>query len=321
MNLTEGISIIISAFILDLLLGDPDWMPHPVRWIGRAIHLIERWLRKTGLPLKICGILLTLIIVSTTFTLASLVNRFAYMIDPLLGVIVSVIMLYSTFSVRSLYNESMKVYKALKENQLITARKNLSMIVGRDTECLDNREVIRGTVETIAENTVDGVIAPLFYAFLGGPSLAMAYKAINTLDSMVGYKNEQYIDLGWASARLDDLVNYIPACSAGFLMSVASLLCGKDWRKSFITVIRDRRNHPSPNSGIPEAAVAGALGVQLGGLNYYYGIPSIRPFIGQPGRDLCREHIRDANRIMIISSFLMLISGIILVRALWTFSL
>lgn len=297
--------------MLDLILGDPHWLPHPVRWIGRAVHFIERGLRKTGLPLRLSAVLLTFIVVSTTLALSLSAILLAYRFSDHAGFIVSVIIMYTTLSTRSLYDESMKVYKDLRNHNLIAARSNLSMIVGRDTDHLDSGAVIRGAIETIAENSVDGVISPLFYALIGGPSLALAYKAINTLDSMVGYKNEKYIDLGWASARLDDLANYIPARISGFLIPVAALLCGKGFkglRNSFITVLHDRNNHPSPNSGIPEAAVAGALGVQLGGVNYYQGVPSSRPFIGEFRHNFSEGHIIGANRIMIVSSILMLLS-------------
>src|SRR3972149_6850701 len=251
MNLTDRVPVILTAFMLDIILGDPHWLPHPVRWIGRAVHFIETGLRKTGVPFRLSGVLLAFIIIS-------------------------VIIMYTTLSTMSLYDEGMKVYKDLRNNNLIAAQNNLSMIVGRDTGHLDSGEVIRGAVETIAENSVDGVISPLFYAMIGGPALSIAYKAINTLDSMVGYKNEKYIDLGWASARLDDLANYIPARISGFLIPIAALLCGKGLRNSLRTVLCDRKKHPSPNSGIPEAAVAGALGIHLGGINYYQGVPFSR---------------------------------------------
>ncbi|MBI5407430.1 MAG: cobalamin biosynthesis protein CobD, partial [Nitrospirae bacterium] len=303
-------------FMLDIILGDPHWLPHPVRWIGRAVHFIETGLRKTGLPLRLSAVLLTFIVVSTALALSLSAILLAYRFSDPAGFIISVIIMYTTLSTRSLYDEGMKVYKDLRNNNLIAARNNLSMIVGRDTDHLDSGEVIRGAVETIAENSVDGVISPLFYAMIGGPALAIAYKAINTLDSMVGYKNEKYIDLGWASARLDDLANYIPARISGFLIPIAALLCGKGLRNSLRTVLHDRKNHPSPNSGIPEAAVAGALGVQLGGVNYYQGVPSSRPFIGELRHDFSEGHIIGANRIMIVSSILMFLTGSIILLVL-----
>ncbi len=316
MNLTDRVPVILTAFMLDIILGDPHWLPHPVRWIGRAVHFIETGLRKTGLPLRLSAVLLTFIVVSTTLALSLSAILLAYRFSDPAGFIISVMIMYTTLSTRSLYDESMKVHKDLRNNNLTAARNNLSMIVGRDTYHLDSGEVIRGAVETIAENSVDGVISPLFYAMIGGPSLAIAYKAINTLDSMVGYKNEKYIDLGWASARLDDLANYIPARISGFLIPIAALLCGKGLRNSLRSVLHDRKNHPSPNSGIPEAAVAGALGVQLGGVNYYQGVPSSRPFIGELRHTFSEGHITGANRIMIVSSILMLLTGSIILLVL-----
>ncbi|MBI5039104.1 MAG: cobalamin biosynthesis protein CobD [Nitrospirae bacterium] len=314
--MTDRVPVILTAFMLDIILGDPHWLPHPVRWIGRAVHFIETGLRKTGLPLRLSAVLLTFIVVSTTLALSLSAILLAYRFSDPAGFIISVIIMYTTLSTRSLYDEGMKVYKDLRNNNLIAARNNLSMIVGRDTDHLDSGEVIRGAVETIAENSVDGVISPLFYAMIGGPALAIAYKSINTLDSMVGYKNEKYIDLGWASARLDDLANYIPARISGFLIPAAALLCGKGLRNSLRTVLHDRKNHPSPNSGIPEAAVAGALGVQLGGVNYYQGVPSSRPFIGELRHNFSEGHITGANRIMIVSSILMLLTGSIILLVL-----
>ncbi len=316
MNLTDRVPVILTAFMLDIILGDPHWLPHPVRWIGRAVHFIETGLRKTGLPLRLSAVLLTFIVVSTTLALSLSAILLAYRFSDPAGFIISVMIMYTTLSTRSLYDESMKVHKDLRNNNLTAARNNLSMIVGRDTDHLDSGDVIRGAVETIAENSVDGVISPLFYAMIGGPALAIAYKAVNTLDSMVGYKNKKYIDLGWASARLDDLANYIPARISGFLIPAAALLCGKGLRNSLRTVLHDRKNHPSPNSGIPEAAVAGALGVQLGGVNYYQGVPSTRPFIGELRHNFSEGHITGANRIMIVSSILMLLTGSIILLML-----
>lgn len=320
MGIIEKSSIILLAFILDLIFGDPQWLPHPVRWIGKVINYLEQVLRKTRLPLKVSGLFLTGIVVSMTFGISYVVISSAYMLSRYIGFMVSVLLLYTTISARSLFKESMKVYKDLREDHLKVARESLSRIVGRDTDSLDKGGIIRGAVETVAENTVDGVIAPLVYAFLGGPVLALTYKAVNTLDSMVGYKDEKYIDLGWASARLDDLANYLPARLSGLLIPIAAFLCGKDWKNSFATAARDHSNHPSPNSGIPEAAMAGALRVRLGGLNYYQGLPYLKPLIGQGDHDLSREHIKEANKIMIVSSILMVISGLMLLWVGSTFS-
>ncbi|MEK7306152.1 MAG: adenosylcobinamide-phosphate synthase CbiB [Nitrospirota bacterium] len=320
MGITEEMLIVLLAFILDLIFGDPQWLPHPVRWIGKVINCLELVLRKTRLPLKVSGLFLTGIVVSMTFGISYLVISSAYMLSHYLGFIVSALLLYTTLSARSLFKESMKVYQDLRGDHLKAARESLSRIVGRDTDSLDKGGIIRGAVETVAENTVDGVIAPLIYAFLGGPVLALTYKAVNTLDSMVGYKDERYIDLGWASARLDDLANYLPARLSGLLIPIAAFLCGKDWKNSFKIAARDHNNHPSPNSGIPESAMAGALRVRLGGPNYYQGIPFLKPLIGQADNDLSVEDIKEANKIMIVSSILMVISGLMLLWVGSTFS-
>ncbi|HHT9120762.1 MAG TPA: adenosylcobinamide-phosphate synthase CbiB, partial [Candidatus Hypogeohydataceae bacterium YC41] len=193
--------------------------------------------------------------------------------------------------------------------ELDTARRHLSGIVGRDTHKLEEGQIIRATVETVAENTVDGILAPLFYAFLGGPALAMAYKAVNTLDSMIGYKNDRYLHFGWASARLDDLANYVPARFASRLIPLASLLVGLRYKECYFFTIRDGRKHPSPNSGIPEAAFAGALGVQLGGPSTYGGILSEKPLLGEPVEPMTTQKISEAVKLAYITSFLGLALG------------
>jgi adenosylcobinamide-phosphate synthase len=225
---------------------------------------------------------------------------------------VSSFLLYTAFAAKDLKVESMEVFRALKDRDLNRARKKLSMIVGRDTNNLSEPEIIRASVETVAENTVDGIISPLFYAFLGGAPLALAYKAVSTLDSMVGYKNERYMNFGWASARLDDLANFIPARISILLLPVASFLTGKDGINSWRVVLRDGRKNPSPNSGIPEAAIAGALRVQLGGVNFYNSVASSEPVIGDSLNTLEAGHIKESIRISHISSALLLLIGIFL---------
>lgn len=299
--------IILLAFILDLIIGDPHWLLHPVRLIGRLIELLENNFRKTKIPLKISGIFLVLSVVLFTSGLSFVLVKSAYMVNYYLGMMVSVVIVYFAIAPKNLYNESMRIYNFLREGDLESARKSLSMLVGRDTDKLSENEVIRASVETIAENGVDAVISPLFYALIGGVPLAIVYRAINTMDSMVGYKNKRYIDFGWAAARLDDAVNYIPARLSAILIPLSSLIYGKDWLSSFRIVFRDGKKNPSPNSGIPEAAVAGALGIQLGGLNYYGGVPSDKPFIGDCGSELSIGHIKEANILMFISSILFIL--------------
>ena len=304
--------IILFAFILDLILGDPHWQLHPVRLIGGLIEFLEDNLRKTKIPLKISGGLLVIFIVGFTLGISFLLIKFAYWLNYYSGLLLSSVLVYFAIAPRNLYDESMKIYSFLKKGDLESARKSLSMIVGRDTNKLSESEVIRASVETVAENGVDAVISPLFYAMIGGAPLAIVYRAINTMDSMVGYKNKRYIDFGWAAARLDDAVNYIPARLSAILIPLSSLIYGKDWLSSFKIVVRDGKKNPSPNSGIPEAAVAGALGIQLGGLNYYGGMPSDKPFIGDCGSELSIGHIKEANILMFISSILFILICIIL---------
>lgn len=209
-----------------------------------------------------------------------------------------------SISIKDLKAESMKIYNSLIHNDLESARKNLHFIVGRDTENLDKKEVLRGTIETIAEASVDGIISPLFYAAIGGPAMALTYKAVSTLDSMVGYKNSKYREFGWFSAKLDDALNYIPARISAVILPISSFLCGKNWLGSIKTILRDGRKNPSPNSGIPEAAIAGALGIELGGINYYNSIPISKPIIGIRKNLLHEKHIKDAVKIVYVASFL-----------------
>ncbi|HWP50043.1 MAG TPA: adenosylcobinamide-phosphate synthase CbiB [Candidatus Limnocylindrales bacterium] len=302
---------IFLAYLLDLILGDPRWLPHPVRGIGYAITQTERFLRRLKIAERLAGVILTVFIVGGIFLISTGLVNLAHFLHPTLGTGLSIVLIFTTLSVKSLYQESMKVYWALQKGDLLKARKDLAMIVGRDTENLDFVEIVRAGVETVAENTVDGVISPLFFAFLGGAPLALTYKAINTLDSMVGYRNEKYLRFGWASARLDDIANFIPARIAGILMPLAAFLCGERGFEALKIVLRDGQKHPSPNSGISEAAVAGALGVQLGGLNFYQGKPSLKPTLGDSTRSLTLEDIYRANRIMLVTSGLTLTLGLL----------
>ena len=306
---------LISAYLLDIILGDPQRFPHPVRLIGRFIVFLENlfW-RANSSPLsqKISGILLALIVVGSTFMATTFLIYWAGYFSQAASFILSIFMGYFTLATRDLHVETRRVLKALEAGNLARARQELSFLVGRDTAHLSEPEVIRALVETIAENLSDGVIAPLFYLGLGGPPWAMTYKAINTLDSMVGYKKERFRHMGWASARLDDAANFIPARLSGGLVVISAFLLGKPWRDSLEILRRDRRQHQSPNSAWPEAATAGALGVQLGGLNYYGGQPSPKPFIGNRKKDLDLGDVRDAWKILYLSSFGMLFLALLL---------
>lgn len=301
------------AYILDLMFGDPRWMLHPVKVIGWLIKKLELFLREAFKNERIGGIILAISVIGVSWSVSFIIIGFAYSINRYLGSIVSIMIIYTSIAAKDLDMESMEVYRSLERKDIISARKKLSFIVGRDTRNLGNREVIRATVETVSENIVDGIISPLFYAFIGGAPLALAYKAINTLDSMVGYKNEKYKDFGWASAKIDTLANFIPARLSALFLPLASLLAGKDALNSWRIARRDGRKNPSPNSGIPEAAIAGALGVQLGGLNYYNSKANLKPFIGDDIFALEAGHIKESVKISYISSALFLIVGAFLI--------
>lgn len=281
--------IMMLAYPLDLVIGDPVWLPHPVRMMGKTILKVETLLRryaKTPFAQKLAGIVLVIIIVLPAFIITALITGMVYHLHHrsliIMGNIILVCLVSTTIAVKELINEGKMVIKAVKDGKLETARSRLSRLVGRDTCTLSREKVLRATMETLSENLSDGIIAPMFYLAIGGLPFAMGYKAINTLDSMVGYKNERYMHFGFASARLDDIANYIPARITGTLIIITSMIL-YGWStavNAFHTMFRDGRKHPSPNAGIPEAAMAGALGVMLGGPSLYNGIPVEKPFIG-----------------------------------------
>lgn len=304
--------VIWAAVVLDLLIGDPRWLPHPVIGMGKAIRRVEGWIRhwtKTDQGLKRAGILLPVIVVGGSFALAWLLLELCAAIHPWLAWGVEIVLIATTIAIKGLREAGLEVYNHLRAGNIAEARHALSMVVGRDTAHLDEPEIVRGTVETVAENIVDAVIAPLFFAMIGGAPLAMAYRAVNTLDSMVGYKNEKYRYIGWASARLDDLANWIPARLTAGLLIMAAAMMSLQWKKAIKMVRRDARKHPSPNSGFPESAVAGALGIRLGGENSYQGVLSFRAYMGDPDRPLEAEDIRVTNRLLLGVSILFTILG------------
>lgn len=306
---------IISIFILDILFGDPKWIPHPVRGMGRAISMLERLLtlftRRSTMEL-IAGIFMAVSLPSIAYLLTSYIMLLSYAIDLYLGMIITIYLGYTTIALGDLIKEARNIEGLLKKDDLEEVRSGLSRIVSRETSHLDKTSIIRATIESISENSSDGIVAPLFYMAIGGVPLAMAYKAINTLDSMVGYKTERYLHLGWASARLDDLANYIPARITGLLIVVAAMAMRGSTSGALRIMFRDGNKHESPNAGIPEAAMAGALGVQLGGPNIYFGVLKEKPTIGDPIIELDLDHIREAIRITYCVSFLMLVAIIIL---------
>ncbi|RJR20704.1 MAG: cobalamin biosynthesis protein CobD [Nitrospiraceae bacterium] len=307
--MTEAITL-TAAYLLDLAIGDPKWLPHPVRGMGWAIEKMERVLRRQSAEHRlqntehrtqnmdrVAGVLLVIIIVGVTYAAFYFINKLILsshfpLLTSYLSFIVLAILTATTIATRELINSAKAVIDEVKTGNVETARGRLGMIVGRDTQSLDRKGILKATIETLSENASDGIVAPLFYFALGGLPLAMAYKAVNTLDSMVGYKNETYRNFGWAAARLDDIANYIPARITGILIVVASYFVHYSLptvHYSLKMMLRDGRKHSSPNSGVPEAAIAGALGVQLGGPSMYGGILVEKPFIGEE-RQQSTEH-------------------------------
>ncbi len=298
---------ICTAFLLDLLIGDPRFFPHPVRLMGKLALAAEPPLRKIIGNQKIAGVFAVLLIVGSSSAAAWLAIAAASSFHPWAGSAVSVYLLYSCFATKDLASHASKVHRALQVDNLKGARKAVSQMVGRDTTHLEEKEIVRASIESVSENLVDGITAPLFFAVLGGPVAAIAYKAINTLDSTFGYKNERFLLFGWASARLDDAANYLPARLTAPLIAVASLCLRLDAAGAIQAIFRDAKNHPSPNSGISEAAFAGAMRIQLGGINYYEGIPSVRPLMGRPMTLLSPRNILTANNLMLLTALFCLL--------------
>lgn len=298
---------ILAAVVLDQLIGDPRWSPHPVRLIGSLAAGCEGFWRKFIGNQYLAGFLTVIsILFMASITVIALL-KFSFNIHPVLGKAISILLLYTTIAAKDLTKHSQAVYKALQGNDISKARKKLGMIVGRDTGNLDEEGIVRATVESVAESMVDGVTAPLFFAMLGGPMGAMLYKAINTMDSMFGYKNDRYLKFGWTAARLDDLANFIPARLTALLIPLAAFFLQLDYKKTWTILRRDRLNHSSPNSGHPEAAVAGALNIQLGGPSYYFGKLIEKPTIGEPLCPATIKHILLVNRLMLVTSALILL--------------
>ncbi len=306
-----------TVFLLDLMLGDPKGLPHPTRAMGKLIDLLETFLRK-GIGPKIgergAGILLTITVVFLAFLISGLLIFISGLIHPAMETGVTLYLAYTTLSVRSLGDEAYRVMERLLEKDLVLARRQLSHIVGRNTEQLTEAEVIRATVETVSESSSDGIVASLFFLVLGGVPLAMAYKAINTLDSMVGHKTDRYREFGWASARLDDIANFVPARITAVLMAIgATFLFGRG-RAAFKIMLRDGRKHDSPNAGFPESAAAGAIGIALGGPARYGEFIKERPNLGDPIKEPGVHHIRDGILLMQTTSYIMLILCLIILH-------
>lgn len=306
----------VYGFLLDLLLGDPAWMPHPVVFMGRCISALERILRrifpKTPRGELAAGTVLAAALLLGALTLSAGALWLCGLVHPALRFALEAVWCWQCLAVKGLRDESTNVYRKLTGSTLEEARRAVSRIVGRDTENLTAEGVAKAAVETVAENFSDGVAAPLCYMLLGGAPLALCYKAVNTMDSMVGYKNERYLYFGRAAARLDDAANFVPARLSALLLIWAAALGGQDWKNALKIWRRDRHNHPSPNSAQTEAAMAGALGVRLAGPASYFGKVYQKPTIGDPLREIGPEDILRANRLMVTGSVLclLLLAGI-----------
>lgn len=294
-----------AGVILDLFIGDPHWLPHPVRAIGSLIGGLERALYRKGERWKMtaAGGLMAVLVISITAAVTGVIIIMSYWISPYAGAAAETILVCYIMAAGSLRDESLKVYEKLKAPDPEEARKALSMIVGRDTGELGKKEIIRAAVETVAENTSDGVTAPLLYTAFLGPVGGFVYKAVNTMDSMTGYRNERYEAFGKIPARLDDAVNFIPSRLGALFMIAAAFIPGlfrKEYsgRRAFLIWRRDRDKHPSPNSAQTESACAGALGIRLGGEASYGGVRTVRPFIGDELRPACEEDIKRAVWLM-----------------------
>lgn len=309
--MTSHLLALLLGFALDLVFGDPHWLPHPIRAIGWLISGLETVLRrlfpKTSNGELAGGAVLAVLVSLIPTALTAALIRLCQLASPALALALEAAVCYQLLAARSLRDESMRVYNALKNGTIGEARRAVSMIVGRDTEALDETGVAKAAVETVAENASDGVIAPLLFIAAGGAPLGMFYKACNTMDSMVGYKNDRYRYFGRAAALWDDVLNFIPARLSGLIMCLGALFCGFDARNALRIFCRDRKNHRSPNSAHTEAACAGALNVQLAGNSYYFGALVEKPAIGDPVREIEPEDIPRANRLMIASAVISLI--------------
>lgn len=308
MKILIAVLPLLAGAMLDCLLGDPYSLPHPIRLIGRLISALEKWVRKRFENHLAAGgaVLAVLVLLASTAVPLGLL-LLCYRMNAWLGAAVESVLYYYMLAARCLRDESMKVYRAFLENDTEKARRAVSMIVGRDTKPLDKNGIIRAAVETVAENTSDGVTAPMLYMGLGGAALGFFYKAANTMDSMIGYTSEKYIQIGRFAARLDDVLNYVPSRLTALLMILSAGIMQMDMKNAWKIWRRDRRNHASPNSAQTEAVCAGALDVRLAGDAYYFGELHRKPFIGDDIREIENEDIRRANRLMYCTSALMLI--------------
>lgn len=307
---------VLIAVALDLVLGDPRWMPHPVKIMGRFAIMLEPVTRRIIPSARAAGIATALTVIGCSGLAAWALVRLAGLLHPWAAVAVSIFLIYTSVAARDLARHSAAVFQALDANDLELAKSRVSWIVGRDTQNMQEEDVVRAAVESVAENTSDGVIAPLVYAFLFGPVGAIVYKSINTLDSTFGYRNERYIDFGWCSAKIDDLANWAPARITALLIAAAALLTGMGPGRAMLIMRRDGRLHASPNSGLSEAAMAGALGIQLGGPVWRKGKLDPMPFMGDPINRIERVLIPRANGLMFTATAVAVVTGIVITKGM-----
>ena len=301
---------LLLGFAFDAVLGDPYSMPHPIRLIGNLIAYLEKYIRKHFHKLRFGGAVLAIIVILCSAGIPAVLLMICYHINLILGILTESILCYYMLAARCLHDESMKVYRAFQNHDTESARKAVSMIVGRDTAVLDDAGIIRAAVETVAENTSDGVTAPLFYMALGGAVGGCFYKAVNTMDSMLGYRNEKYIDIGRFPAKFDDVLNFIPSRLTALLMIAVCPVLKLDMKNAYRIWKRDRRKHASPNSAQTESACAGALHIRLAGDAYYFGELHKKEYIGDDDRPVENGDIRRTNQLMYLTAILMLIIAV-----------
>ena len=312
--MTSG--LLLAILILDLLLGDPHGWPHPIVWIGRLIETVEVRLRETQLKKRLAGVVLVMVVVGLTAVSLAFALRVAAVFGDWLAWLLALWVGWSCLALRSLHRESRAVIDELERGDLVAARQALSMIVGRETAQLDEEAILKATLETVAENASDGVIAPIFYLLLGGPVLGLVYKAASTLDSMVVYINEKYREFGWAGARLDDILNYIPARLTGCLFVAAAFPLKLNGYGALQVMLRDAGKHASPNAGWPEAAAAGALNLQLGGPAVYFGQTVAKPCFGDAGERVTSKHYRQLIKLLYLATLFAVLLGWLLLGEL-----
>lgn len=310
------LAAVAAGFVLDIIFGDPLWIPHPVVQMGKAISVFEAALRKpfpkTAGGEFLAGLILALLLPLFSFALSFGALYLLYGVSPFLGLAAESFWCFQVLAIKSLKDAGLEVYRALLSGDIKNARKKLSFIVGRDTENLSEKEIIKAAVETVAENTTDGAVSPLIYMLIGGAPLGLMYKAINTMDSMIGYKNARYAHFGKAAARLDDLANFIPARLAGALMALSAPVFSLDGKAALRILLRDRKNHKSPNSAHTEAACAGALGIALSGDASYFGVLVEKPAIGDDKRPPEPKDIVSAVKLLYGTSVLCFIIGVLI---------